>query len=421
MSENKLQTVRGTKDLYGEDILKFNQIVDLARILAGNYGFDELQTPIFEFSEIFERNLGDTSDIISKEVYKFKDRGDNFLTLRPELTAAVVRAFASNGDLQQVLPQKFFSHGPVFRYDRPQKGRQRQFNQLNFEILGDESYFSDIESITLSLALLENLGITDQVELQINSLGSNESKLRYEEALKEYFAKYLEELSDDSKTRYEKNPLRILDSKNKNDIEVCKNAPVIGDFYTEEEKERFAKIKSVLDEMGVKYVVNPLLVRGLDYYTSLVFEFVISDVSGAQNTVLAGGRYDNLIEKMSGKKVAAIGCSAGIERLMMLSELFEEEKKKISAIYVSDEQKDFAFKVVIELRNKGFDVDFFYDANFKKQMKKAGQNESCLVLIIGEDEVKNGVVNVKDFKDSTQKNVKLEELEFYLEGKLYEV
>ena len=419
MVDNKLQTVRGTKDLYGEDILKFNQIVDLARILASNYGFNELQTPIFEFSEIFERNLGDSSDIISKEVYKFKDRGDNFLTLRPELTAAVVRAFASNGELQQVLPQKFFSYGPVFRYDRPQKGRQRQFNQLNFEILGDSSYFSDIEAIALPLVLLESLGITNQVELQLNSLGSNETKQKYEESLKEYFAGYLQDLSDDSKTRFEKNPLRILDSKALGDIEICKNAPKISDFYSPEEQERFAKIKSVLDEMEIKYVVNPLLVRGLDYYTSLVFEFVMKDASGAQNTVLAGGRYDNLVEKMSGKSVPAIGFGAGIERLMMLCEKFEEEKQKTSVIYVEDEQKDFAFKLVIDLRNKGFDVDFFYDANFKKQMKKAGQNESRLVLIVGGDEIKNGVVNVKDFSDSSQENVKVDELEFYLQEKLY--
>ncbi len=421
MSENKLQTVRGTKDLYGNDILMFNQIVDLARILAKNYGFDELQTPIFEFSEIFERNLGDASDIISKEVYKFKDRGDNFLTLRPELTAAVVRAFLSNGDLQQVLPQKFFSYGPVFRYDRPQKGRQRQFNQLNFEIIGDESYFSDVEAIMLSLSLLENLGIVDKVELQINCLGSNETKQKYEAALKDYFAGYFDDLSDDSKIRFEKNPLRILDSKNKNDIEICKNAPKIADFYSSEENQRFAKIKAVLDDFGVKYVVNSLLVRGLDYYTSLVFEFVMVDKEGAQNTVLAGGRYDNLIEKMSGKNVPAIGFGAGIERLMMLSELFEDQKQKISVTYIDDAQKDFAFKVAIDLRNKGFDTDFFYDANFKKQMKKAGQNGSKLVLIIGEEELANKSVNVKDFSDSSQSSVALNELEFYLQEKLFDL
>lgn len=419
MSENKMQTVRGTKDLYGEDLIKFNQIVDLGRILGGNYGFKELQTPIFEFSEIFERNLGDASDIISKEVYKFKDRGDNFLTLRPEFTASVIRSFISNGELQQTLPQKFFSYGPVFRYDRPQKGRQRQFNQVNFEIIGDDSYFSDIEALTLSVSLLDNLDILQKTELQINSLGSNETKDKYDQALKEYFAKFVDDLSQDSKSRFEKNPLRILDSKDKSDIAICQNAPLINDFYSAQEQQRFDKIKSLLDDLGIKYVVNPLLVRGLDYYTSLVFEFVMNDVTGAQNTVLAGGRYDNLIEKMSGKDVPAIGFGAGVERLMMLSEAFDDSTQDIAVAYVDDEQKDYAFSVAIDLRNRGFNVDFFYEANFKKQMKKAGQNESRLVLIIGEDEVKNNEINVKDFSDSSSKNVKYDELEYYLEEKLY--
>lgn len=414
-----MQTVRGTKDLHGEDLAKFNQIVDLARILGDNYGFKELQTPIFEFSEIFERNLGDASDIIAKEVYKFKDRGDNFLTLRPEFTASVVRAFISNGELQQSLPQKLFSYGPVFRYDRPQKGRQRQFNQVNFEIIGDDSYFSDIEALALSVSLLDNLDILQKTELQINSLGSNDTKDKYEQALKDYFAKFVDDLSQDSKTRFEKNPLRILDSKDKGDIAICKNVPVINEFYSEQEQQRFDKIKSLLDDLGVKFVVNPLLVRGLDYYTSLVFEFVMKDVDGAQNTVLAGGRYDNLIAKMSGKDVPAIGFGAGIERLMMLCEAFEDSAQNIAVVYVASEQKDYAFSVAIDLRNKGFNVDFFYEASFKKQMKKAGQNSVNLALIIGEDEVKNNEVNVKDFSDSSAQNVKYEELEYYLENKIY--
>ncbi len=414
-----MQTVRGTKDLFGEDIVKFNQIVDLARILGMNYGFKELQTPIFEFSEIFERNLGDASDIISKEVYKFKDRGDNFLTLRPEFTASVIRSFISNGELQQTLPQKLFSYGPVFRYDRPQKGRQRQFNQVNFEIIGDDSYFSDLEVLTLSVSLLDNLDILQKTELQINSLGSNATKDKYEQALKDYFAKFLDDLSPDSKKRFEKNPLRILDSKDQGDIAICQNAPVIADFYSDQERQRFEKIKNLLTDLGVKFVENPLLVRGLDYYTSLVFEFVMSDAGGAQNTVLAGGRYNNLIAKMSGKEVSAIGFGAGIERLMMLSEVQIDEVHDLAVIYVADEQKDYAFSVAIDLRNRGFNVDFFYEASFKKQMKKSGQNEVRLALIIGEDEMAKNEVNVKDFSDSSAQNVKYEELEYYLEEKLY--
>ncbi len=255
--------------------------------------------------------------------------------------------------------------------------------------------------------------------MQINSLGSNATKDKYEQALKDYFAKFLDDLSPDSKKRFEKNPLRILDSKDQGDIAICQNAPVIADFYSDQERQRFEKIKNLLTDLGVKFVENPLLVRGLDYYTSLVFEFVMSDAGGAQNTVLAGGRYNNLIAKMSGKEVSAIGFGAGIERLMMLSEVQIDEVHDLAVIYVADEQKDYAFSVAIDLRNRGFNVDFFYEASFKKQMKKSGQNEVRLALIIGEDEMAKNEVNVKDFSDSSAQNVKYEELEYYLEEKLY--
>ncbi len=417
MSNHKLQPVRGTKDLFGSDIAAFNNIIEIARKNAVSYGFDELQTPIFEFSEVFERNLGEASDIISKEVYKFKDRGDNFLTLRPEFTAGIVRAFISNGELQQILPQKFFSYGPIFRYDRPQKGRQRQFNQINFEILGEENHLLDVEFILLATSILKDLGILNKTELQINSLGCALTKTRYEAALRDYFVKYQDKLSPDSLVRLQKNPLRILDSKELQDIELCENAPLISDFYSDEARVRLEEILKLLKKFGVSYKLNQRLVRGLDYYTSTVFEFVM-DVESAQNTVLAGGRYDELIEKMGGKKTAAIGFAAGVERLMMLAEIKQKEAQKISVIYVDEAQKIAVFEIVQKLRNKGIDADFVYVGNFKKQMKKASQNNSRFVLILGEDEVSKGEIVVKDFKNSSEQKVKQELLVAYLEGKV---
>lgn len=417
MSNHKLQPVRGTKDLFGDDLKIFNAIIDAAAKRANAYGFNELQTPIFEFSEVFERNLGEASDIVSKEVYKFPDRGDNFLTLRPEFTAGVVRAFISNGELQQVLPQKFFSYGPIFRYDRPQKGRQRQFHQINFEVLGEDNFYADVEMILLAAAILKDCGVLEQTTLEINSLGCAQTKLRYEEALKEYFAKHKAQLSEDSKIRLEKNPLRILDSKDAGDIELCEDAPMIQDFFSDEAGARFNSILESLKKFGVKTKVNPRLVRGLDYYTSTVFEFTMP-VEGAQNTVLAGGRYDGLVEKMGSKPVAAIGFAAGVERLMLLTKITAKKVQPITVTYIAEEQKSSAFELTQRLRNQGFEAEFIFDGNFKKQMKKANQNNSRFVLILGEDEIKNGEVMVKDFENSSEQKVKQELVLAYLEGKI---
>ncbi len=417
MSDHKLQPVRGTKDLFGDEIKIFNHIVQVAKQKSELFGFEELQTPIFEFSEVFERNLGEASDIVSKEVYKFPDRGDNMLTLRPEFTAGVVRALISNGELQQVLPKKFFSFGPIFRYDRPQKGRQRQFHQINFEVFGEENFYCDVEAILLAASVLKGLGVLDKTTLEINSLGCVETKVKYESALREYFAKHRDELSRDSQVRLEKNPLRILDSKEQQDIDLLADAPEISKFYSEEAKNRFESILALLDKFGIKYRVNQRLVRGLDYYTSCVFEFVMA-VEGAQNTVLAGGRYDSLVEKMSGKKVPAIGFAAGVERLMLLTKLDAEKSRPVAVNYISENEKSHAFEIAQKLRSNGFNTEFVLDGNFKKQMKRASQNNSRFVIIIGESEMQNGEVSVKDFDNATEQKVKQELLVHYLEGKI---
>ncbi len=417
MSDHKLQPVRGTKDLFGDEIQIFNHIVELAKKKSELFGFEELQTPIFEFSEVFERNLGEASDIVSKEVYKFPDRGDNMLTLRPEFTASVVRALVSNGELQQILPKKFFSAGPIFRYDRPQKGRQRQFHQINFEIFGEENFYCDVEAILLAASVLKGLGVLDKTTLEINSLGCAETKVKYEAALSEYFAKHKDELSKDSQIRLEKNPLRILDSKEQQDIDLLSDAPEISKFYSSEAQERFSAILKMLDRFGVKYHVNQRLVRGLDYYTSTVFEFTMA-VEGAQNTVLAGGRYDSLVEKMSGKKVPAIGFAAGVERLMLLAKITPQKSRPVAVNYISENEKLYAFEIAQKLRCSGFVTEFVLDGNFKKQMKRASQNNSRFVVIIGEDEMQNGEVSVKDFDNKTEQKVKSELLFHYLEGKI---
>ncbi len=417
MSDHKLQPVRGTKDLFGDEIKIFNHIISVAKNKSEFFGFEELQTPIFEFSEVFERNLGEASDIVSKEVYKFPDRGDNMLTLRPEFTAGVVRALVSNGELQQILPKKFFSYGPIFRYDRPQKGRQRQFHQINFEVFGEENYYCDVEAILLAASILKSLGVLDKTVLEINSLGCLDTKKNYEVALTKYFTKFKGDLSSDSQVRLEKNPLRILDSKELQDIELLADAPKISGFFSNEAELRFQSILTLLDKFGVKYRVNQRLVRGLDYYTSTVFEFVMN-VEGAQNTVLAGGRYDSLVEKMSGKKVPAIGFAAGIERLMMLAKLESPESRLVAVNYISENEKSYAFEIAQKLRCNGFVTEFVLSGNFKKQMKRASQNNSRFVVIIGETEMQNGEVSVKDFDNSTEQKVKQELLVHYLEGKI---
>ncbi len=416
MSDHKLQPVRGTKDLFGDEIKIFNHIIFSAKKKSEIFGFEELQTPIFEFSEVFERNLGEASDIISKEVYKFQDRSQNVLTLRPEFTAGIVRALISNGELQQLLPRKFFSAGPIFRYDRPQKGRQRQFHQINFEIFGEENFFCDVESIMLAAAILGDLGVLDKTTLEINSLGCAKTKADYEVALSQYFTKFKDDLSPDSQIRLQKNPLRILDSKEQQDIKLLSDAPEIVQFFSDEAKLCFDSILNLLTKFGLKYRINQRLVRGLDYYTSTVFEFTMAH-EGAQNTVLAGGRYDDLVKKMGGKKVPAIGFAAGVERLMLLAKLNLSKSRPIAVNYISENEKNHAFEIAHRLRVAGFAVEFVFDGNFKKQMKRASQNNSRFVIIIGEDEMKKGEVSVKDFDNSKEQKVRQELLVHYLEGK----
>lgn len=406
---NKIQNVRGTNDIFGDELQLFNKITKIAKKRSIQHNFQEISTPIFEFSEIFERNLGNSSDIISKEVYKFQDRSENFLTLRPEFTASVIRAFSNNSNFHSNLPTKLFSYGPVFRYDRPQKGRRRQFHQINFEIIGSKHYLTDSESLILAYNILNDLGIAKKSILNINSLGNKEVRAKYEVKLAEYLKDFKEELSQDSQNRLEKNPLRILDSKDKKDQEILLNAPKINDFYDQEAKENLKNITNILEEQKIPYKINSNLVRGLDYYNGLVFEFITDEI-GAQNTILAGGRYDKLISQMSGPDLPAIGFAAGMERLSLLMQKDEQQKRPISLIYIGDEQENYAFNIVNKLRNLDINIEIIYGKNMKKQMQRANAINSNFAIIVGTKEREKQILNLKNLDSGQQKMLKFSDL-----------
>ena len=404
----KIQSVRGTYDLYGEAKRKMKKVVSTGSSVVEKYGFEELETPIFEFTEVFSRNLGDTSDIVTKEMYCFQDKGGESLTLRPEGTAGAVRAFISNG-MQQNLPVKFYYTGPMFRYERPQKGRQRQFTQFGVELLGVDTPQADIEIISMAYEFLEKLGLAGAVTVEINSLGDAESRNAYREKLVAYLKQHYDELSEDSKNRLEKNPLRILDSKEDCDKAVVENAPLYADSLNESSKQFFADVLKGLDNLGIKYRVNNRLVRGLDYYSHTVFELT-TDKLGAQGTVLAGGRYDGLVAQMGGGDVAGIGWACGVERLAMLLEENVDLPRPIAVIPVGEDTNEKAMEIAYKLRLAGFRVEQSYSGNMKKRLAKANKVNAVKAVIIGSDELAKGEVTIKDFDSGEQKNISFERL-----------
>ena len=404
----KVQSVRGTYDLYGVAKRKMKKVVAVGSATVEKYGFEEIETPIFEFTEVFARNLGDTSDIVTKEMYCFEDKGGESLTLRPEGTAGVVRAFVSNG-MQQNLPIKFYYSGPMFRYERPQKGRQRQFTQFGVELLGVETPQADIEIISMAYEFLEKLGLSGQVTVEINSLGDEESRDAYRQKLVAYLREHYEELSEDSKNRLDKNPLRILDSKEDCDKEVVENAPLYADSLNESSRKFFADVLRGLDNLGIKYRVNNRLVRGLDYYSHTVFELT-TDKLGAQGTVLAGGRYNGLVAQMGGGDVAGIGWACGVERLSMLLDEDIAPVRPIAVIPLGEEAEDKALEIAYNLRRAGFSVEQSYSGNMKKRLIKANKVNAVKAIIIGSEELANNSVMLKDLDSGEQKNVAIDDL-----------
>lgn len=399
MAKVKLQPIRGMKDIFGYDMFLYDYIVEIAKELAHLYNFQQLSTPIMEKSEVFHRSLGETSDVVSKETYTFLDRDQSSVTLRPEFTAGIVRALISNS-LSQKLPAKFFSHGPVFRHERPQKARYRQFHQINFEYFGANSFHSDVEIIALADDLLNKLKISSTVQLEINSLGDIESRNNFKTALLNYFIKYEAELSPDSKARLHKNPLRILDSKDENDKKIATDAPSIFAYFNDESKRYFDSVLDGLAKLGINYTKSNKLVRGLDYYAHTIFEFTTHDL-GSQGTVLAGGRYNGLVELMGGDKVKAVGFAAGIERFTELIATRNQLRPKsevISLITIGEEAEKQALNISRDLRKANIAIDCDFGKNIAKQFKRANDIGARKVIILGEDEIRERKFKLKDME-----------------------
>jgi len=403
-----LKAVRGTRDIFGEDAAKYNYIVDTASEVFEAYGYSMIKTPIFEETNLFKRGIGEGTDVVSKEMYTFTDRGDRSITLRPEGTAAVVRSYLEHKIYGREDFTKYYYMGSMFRYERPQAGRQREFNQLGVEALGESSPVLDAEIIAMGYKLLEKLGITD-LEVNINSIGGNDSRSKYRETLINFLTPMKEELCEDCATRYENNPLRVLDCKNPKCKELITDAPKITDALNEEEKAHFEGVKKYLDIFGVKYVVNSKLVRGLDYYSSTVYEIVTNKL-GSQGTVLGGGRYDGLLTQLGNKEIPAFGFAAGIERIMMLLEDYPSNTPKVHIAWLGEETAEYAFGVADRLRSAGIKANIeFVNKSMKASMKKADKLGVEYTIIIGSEEMENSKVILKNFGERTQETLSIDE------------
>ena len=403
-----LQPVRGTQDLLPDEQRRHRAVIEAARGIAGRYGYQEVATPIFEFTEVFARPIGETSDIVTKEMYTFADRGGEEVTLRPEYTAGIVRAILSNG-LTQSLPLRFFASGPMFRYERPQKGRFRQFHQIDVELVGAGQPQADVEVIALGADILDALGVLKRTVLELNTLGDLPSRHAYREALVAYYNGHRGRLSADSLNRLERNPLRILDSKDPADKEINAGAPHFGDFLTPEARGFFAEVRAGLELLGIDYRLNPRLVRGLDYYCHTAFEFVTTDL-GAQGTVLGGGRYDGLMALMGGPETPGVGWAAGIERLALLLDAPPQPPRPIAIVPVGENAEAPALKLAHELRRRGFTVELGYSGNVAKRMKRANKIGARAAVILGEDELARAAATLRDLDTGEQIDVPLAEL-----------
>jgi histidyl-tRNA synthetase len=399
----KLQPVRGTHDLLPADARRHQYIIAIFREIAELYNYGQIETPIFEFTDVFDRSLGETTDVVTKEMYTFNDRSGDSLTLRPEHTAGIARAFISNG-LAQNLPLKFYSHGPMFRHERPQKGRQRQFHQLDVEILGVAEPQADIEVIALGAHLLESLGLKEKVTLELNTLGDTDSRQAYRDVLVEYFSDRKADLSEEAQDRLGRNPLRILDSKDRSDQAVVANAPAMSAHLNAASIEFFASVVDGLDALGIAYQRNEQLVRGFDYYTHTAFEFT-TELLGAQSAVLAGGRYDGLIESMGGQPTPGIGWGSGIERLAMLLDVAPEADRPVVIVPVGDAAAREGLLLLQELRRAGVTADMGAKGNVGKRMKQANKANAKHVILLGDDEIANGVVTLRDLDGGDQSEI----------------
>jgi histidyl-tRNA synthetase len=399
----QLQPVRGTHDLMPEDFRHHRHVAETARTVVGCYGYEDIMTPVFEFTDVFQRTLGDTSDVVSKETYSFTDRGGESITLRPEFTAGIARAYITHG-LKDQVPLKYFYHGAAFRYERPQKGRQRQFHQIGAELLGVPEPAGDVEQIAMAQHVLKALGLANSVKLELNTLGDAQSRTAYREALVAFFNDHRSQLSEDSLKRLQANPLRILDSKDEGDRTVIEHAPVNSDYFTTEAADFFESVKEGLASLEIPFYLNSRLVRGLDYYCHTVFEFT-TEALGAQNTVLAGGRYDALVTIMGGPDTPGCGWAAGVERLAALVQKQPDTRRPVVMIPMGDAADKQALKLVQTLRHAGLYVEMAHRGNVSKRMKRANKQNACATLMLGEDEMNANIITLRDLDSGEQQQV----------------
>ena len=409
----KIQSIRGVKDILPDEIWKWQYIESVAHNIFPRYGFKEIRLPVFEDTRLFSRSIGEATDIVEKEMYTFEDRGGDSITLRPEGTASVVRAYVQHKMYNPPSVLKMFYIGPMFRYERPQAGRLRQFNQIGVEAMGSPSPVVDVEVMTMLVEFFRELGLTE-TRLEINSLGSQECRPQYLELLKTEIEKHLDQLCDNCKNRYQRNPLRVLDCKAKQCGEIAEGLPKLIDHLDTASADHFSEVRSLLDSAGTPYSVNPSLVRGLDYYNRTAFE-VTSQNLGAQNAICGGGRYDNLVEELDGPSTPCFGFALGLERLVSLIP-FDDMKglQKYPDVFIvclGEETKATGFQIAHELRLKGFWVERDYEmGSMKSQMRKANKTQSRLSLIIGENEIRSGKFVLKNMETGEQKECPAQEL-----------
>ena len=404
-----IQAPKGTKDLLPAESYKWQYLEENLRKIAHSYGCREIRTPMFESTELFLRGVGETTDVVQKEMYTFEDKGGRSITLRPEGTAGVVRSYIENGMASQPTPIKLWYEMAMYRYENVQKGRLREFRQIGTEVFGTSSYLADVECIMLGVKIFKELNIPN-IKLNLNSIGCPECRRKYQEALREFIRPNLEKYCDTCKTRFEKNPMRILDCKEKKCKEMNQGAPIILDYLCDDCREHFDKVKKMLTDLGVDFEIDAGIVRGLDYYTRTVFEFVSED-DGL--TVLGGGRYDGLVKEVGGQDTPAVGFAMGAERLLEVFERYNKDvaKPKVMDLYVAnigEKANEFATELVLKLRDKGVFVEKdICERSLKAQFKYADKNNAKFVLTLGDDEVETKKAKIKNMQSGEETAVEL--------------
>ena len=413
---------RGTNDFLPADTAKWQELEALLRTMCREYGFGEIRTPLFEETELFQRGVGETTDIVQKEMYTFNDHGGRSLTLRPENTASACRAYLENKLYGQVQPVKLYYMGPMFRYEKPQSGRFRQFHQFGIEIFGSASAAADAEIIAFAWDLYQNRLGLNNLQLQLNSVGCPKCRAAYRKALQDYFRPHFNELCETCQSRFERNPMRILDCKSAEDQAIAKDAPLITDYLCEDCREHFEQVKAMLDAADIPYNLDPRLVRGLDYYTKTAFEIQVATI-GAQSAVCGGGRYDGLIQEIGGESTPGVGFALGMERVFSAlaaqgSDIETENELDVYLVVAGDQASAAAFRLADQLRRAGLTCELDYaDKSFKAQMKAANRLQAAYAVIIGEDELASGQATVKDMAEGQQVSVPLEQVKKYLMDK----